>query len=477
MYSKYEALEHLLAIYSLYQISHASVKKKTKSQVVLELKASNQHFTLLQDVRIVVQCGPFGCARMKKGFSQYVRQDRVGVWPLYGAAFAMAISLNILWTTMPFIIRNIGGTEEHVGYAWAANMLGYMACLLFAATMLGHLKARYATRTATAAMFLATIVMILVVRHVLANNQFGNDILIWTVIAAGILAGAAMSLFWPFLMSWVSADYEGVILNRRLGTYNGMWSAAAIVGPSMSGALVDYSTLGPIAASMTGLAICFVLLCLAHDESAGTAASVEPRDAPKVSFDEMLLLRFKWMARIALFCSWVCLGVSRSQFALLFTGLGFSETQFGIMITIFGICNFLVLTGAGRLGFWHFKLVFLLGAQLILVVPLILMIFGCTLWVFVPAFMVMGSCFGFAYSSHLYYGACGSRKRSTQMAIHEVTLSLGVIVGSGAGGYLSVNMGDYWPYWFAIAVLALGLVSQIIVWIVPMPKHYRPKNS
>jgi MFS family permease len=409
---------------------------------------------------------------MKKVLSQCAHQDRVGVWPLYGAAFAMAISLSVLWTAMPFIIRNIGGTEEHVGYAWAANMLGYMLCLLLAGAMLGHLKARHATRIATAAMFLATVVMMIVVWYVLANNRFGETPLIWTMIAAGILAGAAMSLFWPFLMAWVSADYEGAILNRRLGTYNGMWSAAAILGPSVSGVLVDINTLNPIAAGIAGLAICFVLLCLAHDKSAGVAASAKPLDAPEISIDETVLLRFKWMARIALFCSWACLGVSRSQFALLFTGLGFSETQFGIIVTVFGICNFLVLTGAGRFGFWHFKLVYLLGAQMILAVPLFLMIFGRTLWVFVPAFMVMGSGFGFAYSSHLYYGACGSRKRSARMAIHEVTLSLGVIVGSGAGGYLSGNVGDYWPYWFAIAVLALGLAVQVIIWMALKPKHH-----
>lgn len=408
---------------------------------------------------------------MNEVISQRARQARNGVWPLYGAAFAMAISLNVLWTAMPFIVRNIGGTEEHVGYTWAANMFGYMICLLFAGTILGHLKARHATRMATAAMFLATVVMMTVVWYVLANNRLGEATFIWTMIAAGIFAGAAMSLFWPFLMAWVSADYEGAILNRRLGTYNGMWSAAAIVGPSISGVLVDHNTLNPITAGVVGLGICFILLCLAHDESAGSAASAKSLDVPEITLDQTALLRFKWMARVALFCSWVCLGVSRSQFALLFTGLGFSETQFGIIITVFGICNFLVLTGAGRLAFWHFKLPYLLGAQIILAVPLFLMIFGRTLWVFVPAFMVMGSGFGFAYSSHLYYGACGSRKRSVRMAIHEVTLSLGVIVGSGAGGYLSGNVGDYWPYWFAISVLALGLAVQVIIWIALKPKR------
>jgi predicted MFS family arabinose efflux permease len=83
--------------------------------------------------------------------------------------------------------------------------------------------------------------------------------------------------------------------------------------------------------------------------------------------------------------------------------------------------------------------------------------------------MIMAIGFGFAYSSHLYYGACGSKKRSTQMAIHEVTLSLGVIVGAGAGGYLSRNCGTYWPYWFSIIVLAIGLIAQVMVWTAIKP--------
>ncbi len=104
-----------------------------------------------------------------------------------------------------------------------------------------------------------------------------------------------------------------------------------------------------------------------------------------------------------------------------------------------------------------------------------LIIFGHTLWAFVPAFVIMGSGFGFAYSSGLYYGACGSKKRSTQMSIHEVTISLGVIVGSGAGGYLSRNFGIYSPYWFAVIVLALGLMAQVVIWVVLKPdQHSQP---
>ena len=196
-------------------------------------------------------------------------------------------------------------------------------------------------------------------------------------------------------------------------------------------------------------------------------------NASEIAFDPVLLVRLKWMARISLLCAWVCIGVIRSQFALLFTDLGFSETQYGIIIAIFGTCNFLVLIGAGRLAFWHFKPLLLSGVQVILALSLFLIIFGRTLWIFIPALVIMALGFAFAYSSHLYYGACGSKKRSTQMAIHEVTLSLGVIIGAGTGGYLSGNFGIYWPYWFSVVVLALGLIAQIVIWFVLKPIRNR----
>lgn len=388
-----------------------------------------------------------------------------GVWPLYGAAFGMAMGLSVLWTAIPFIVRNIGGTKEHVGYALAANMLGYLVCLVFAAVKLHHLNPLRTTRTAATAMFSATFVMLVVVYCAVAGDQIGKPGLIWTVIAAGTVAGGAMSLYWPYLMAWVSADYEGVALNRRLGTYNGMWSSAAILGPMIGGAIVEGSTSGPIAMSTACMAICFVLLCLAHDGSAGAAASSKSIDTAETRYDPRLLLRFKWMARISLFCCWLWFSVARTQFALQFTEIGFREAQFGALLTAFGICNFLMLTGTGRVAFWHFKPVLLFVVQPALIVSVLLLIYGGTLWAFVPSFVILGCAFGFSFSSHMYYGVCGAKKRSKQMAIHEVTISIGVVVGSGAGGYLAGHYGVYHPYWFAVIILALGLTAQAAIWV------------
>jgi len=49
------------------------------------------------------------------------------------------------------------------------------------------------------------------------------------------------------------------------------------------------------------------------------------------------------------------------------------------------------------------------------------------------------------------------------MVIHETTISIGVIVGSGAGGYFAKNVGLHWPYWFALILMAAGFVLQLIL--------------
>lgn len=380
------------------------------------------------------------------------------------------MAISVWWTTMPFVVRNIGGTESHVGYAWAANMIGYMFCLLLAGLALGRHNPKNTTRTAVAVNFLSASVMGILVYVILSKGLVGNLYLIWLVIAAGTVAGGAMSLFWPFLMSWVSEDLEGRILNRRLGTYNGMWSAAAMIGPLLGGVFVETSTLLPIVFTAGGFIICFLSLTVATDGSVQTTLFRDVETRPVAGCESRAtLVRFRWMARIALFSSWACLGVTRSQFALLFTSMGFSETWFGIIVTIFGIFNFAVLTAAGKSIFWHFKPLFLITAQTLLPLSLLMIIFGRSLPIFILSFIIMGCGFGFAYSSHLYYGSCGSKKRSVQMVIHEATISIGIIVGSGAGGYLAKNIGLYQPYWFVLTLVAVGLFIQLTLLLHSKP--------
>ncbi len=402
--------------------------------------------------------------------SKELRHDPHGrAWPLYGAAFMMAISLSMAWTAMPFVLSNMGGTNAHVGYAPAVNTLAYMIALLVTGSRFGHLRVRRTTLSAATVALLATAVMSFCVLWAEFHADASGRTWIWTLIVAGGIGGAAMALYWPFLMSWVSADYEGVRLNRRFGRYNGAWSGGASIGPLIGGWLFEVNAVLPLLAAVVFVLLSLVLLSFGRDGSdreagsLGGAGRVPSSAVALASFDMRLLADCRWMSRVALFSVCASYAVLRSQFALVFRDLGYAESQFGMYLTIYALCNFAALVAAGRWALWHFKPVLLLVSQTLLLVTLFMTIYGRTLGVFLVSSVLLGVAYGFAYCSHLYYGASASRRRSARMAIHEIVISLGLTVGSFTGGYLAEHVGLYTPYWFAVGLVALGAGTQIAI--------------
>ena len=75
-----------------------------------------------------------------------------------------------------------------------------------------------------------------------------------------------------------------------------------------------------------------------------------------------------------------------------------------------------------------------------------------------------GICYGFAYSSHQYYGVSGGTKRSGLMAVHESVLGAGISAGALFSGMLSDAFGRYSPYKYACAIVAAAAVVQAVLW-------------
>ena len=363
---------------------------------------------------------------------------------------------------MPFVLSGMGGTKAHVGNAPMANGLAYMAALFLTGSLLGHLDVKRATRVAIGVALLGAAMMLLAVWLGGHSGDGASLVWIWAIIGAGGVGGAAMALYWPFLMSWVSARYEGVALNRRLGCYNGSWSGGAVIGPLIGAWLVGMHPLWPMAAAVGAFVVTLGMLCVARN-GAGHAAAPAPEAVPDAPGDARLLADYRWMSRVAMFCAWATYSIIRTQFALRFVAIGFSEPQFGVYLTTFALCNFLALVGAGRWAFWHFKAIYLFAGQLMYLAAVLMVLYGRTLGVFYGSSVVLGLAFGFAYSSHLYYGASTSRKRSVRMVIHELVISVGIAVGSGTGGYLAEHAGWAAAHWFAIALIGLGGLTQLAI--------------
>lgn len=385
-------------------------------------------------------------------------------WPQYGAAFMMAICLSMAWTAMPFVLTSIGGTNAHVGYAPAVNNLAYMIALLVTGAHLTHLRVKRTTLIAGVVALCATATMGLVVVWAERHPGPSNPAWIWVLIAAGGVGGATMALYWPFLMSWVSADYEGVRLNKRLGWYNGAWSSGGTLGPVVGGWLFEVNPILPLVGAATAVVLAQVLLSFGRDGSAhrDSTAALSLNTSP-IPCDARLLADCRWISRIALFSACASYAVIRSQFALVFRDHGYTESQFGLYLTIYALCNCLALVIAGGWARWHFKPSLLVAGQAVLLLTLLMTIYGRALSVLFVSSILLGAAYGFAYCSHLYYGACGSRKRSGRMAIHETVISLGLTIGSAAGGYLCDRVNLYAPYWFAAGVVVVGMVGQVVL--------------
>jgi len=310
-----------------------------------------------------------------------------------------------------------------------------------------------------------------------ASQQYCQFDPVWLMMGMALLIGVSMAFFWPYLMGWLSIGHEGRDLNRRLGMFNMAWISGGIISPWVGGVLVERSSLLPLVAAEVGMVLCLVAVSFVRGEigeSAGQGNNSVPDDC-----NEALLLRFRWIARIGLLCALVCVGLVRTQLGLLLVGplLGYSESDFGKVITVVSLAYFAVFAAVGKWHFWHFRIVVLIGAEILVVLSMVIILASSRLWEFFAAAAVLGTSASFIYASHLYYGVSGSKRRSRRMAIHETTQALGVVVGSLAGGYLYVNISGYAPYWFGIVFLGVGFVAQIIVWFALKPTDQTDKRS
>ncbi len=374
--------------------------------------------------------------------------------PLYTSAFAMAMSLSTWWTAMPFIIRRLGGTEEHVGLAPALHMTGYLVFLLLAY----HLRPSGYKRALCCSLGImsgAMLVICLAIGRSLPAGPESQVGRIRIIMAAGAVFGAALAFFWPNLMGWAAHGFAGRALNRRLGFYNVSWSSAVVMGPALGASLVESSLLIPVLIPMVLLLLCLGLLLPLKDQSPDSHDAVIQADS-SVSHAPGL----RYCARIALFSAWFGGAIMRSQFALLITDLGFAKSQFGMIVSLCAASNLIVLWMAGRWAAWHGRVLPIILTQVLAALAMLLFIRGLSVPVFALAAILHGSTQGFAYSAHLYYSAAGPNSRSKSMIIHELTIAIATVIGSATGGYVSSYGGAYWPYWVCLwLALASGVVQ------------------
>jgi len=378
----------------------------------------------------------------------------------------MAFSLGTWWVSLPFIIKYFNGSDADVGTCFALHMGVYACGCLLTGSLLHHWNPKHIVLLGTTIIFLLAVTLCFAVGLPIYPNLPGGRI--WLLIGLYVAIGLPMSFFWPFLMGWLSTDHEGPDLNRRLGLYNCSWAGGSLVSPLLGGYLVKQSPLLPLLIPVFCLFLCFIFACSAPTPPRSSTSPSQPNSLP-ADFNIKLLPLFRWTSCISLLFSFLCAGVNRTHLGLLMKfQLHFpnAESDFGLVVMLFALANFLVLTAAGRRHFWHFRFSFLIVAQiLVLISPLLIILFQ-RLEVFILAAILNGAGMAFSYSSHQYYGVSGSARRSARMALHEIILSLGLIIGCFMAGLLSEFYGPYTPYFFAVGALAAGFVIQGFIYLI-----------
>jgi len=369
---------------------------------------------------------------------------------LLPSAFLVAVGVGTVALGMIFYVRDVfSAPPSQVGYLTALWSLAYILGCLFIRQPFNRVLPRYLLIAST---FLMAV-------FVLASVFSRRFLMVYIFYA---LWGVAMSLFWPFIMGWLSHGIEGVKLGKVLSNYNFSWSIGTIISPFLAGILSTISSslplfIGSFLFFLTCVLIIGATLTLPKIRADRWIEAAKKRDLSEE--DNSTALRFpSW---IGLFTTYTVVGVILNIFPVYArTDIGISKSLVGLILqqrAIFATVGFIVL---GRTSFWHFKpLQMIIGQILLATMVFLLRFYGMPVSLGLLLALI-GLLMSLSYFNSLFHGVSGSVNRAGRMAIHESILSAGLIIGSSIGGILYEKYTMSIVYQFCAGLVLFGAVLQ-----------------
>jgi MFS family permease len=369
---------------------------------------------------------------------------------IFPAAFLSALGVGAITLGMIFYARDVfHASPVQVGTISALWSASYIAgCLL----LRPHFDRALPKHLIVASTFVMAVTSLILLRV--------GTLPLVTVFFS--LCGLAMSLFWPPLMGWLSRGMEGKTLGKVMAKYNFSWSVGVIASPSLTGVL---SELDPKAPLLVGSGL-FFLTCLIIIGACLALPKIREDDRPeKVSEGEggagerVTALRFPAWVGVA--ACYFAIGVILNIFPVAAReDLGFSKGMIGLLLEgriVFATLGFILM---GSTHFWHYRPGPMLAAQGALSLVLVLMVFVKGPLPLGGLISAVGFCMGVSFFYSMFHGISGAVNRSGMMALHESLLSVGLISGSFAGGYLYQRVSMAAVYAFSAAIVLAGLAIQ-----------------
>jgi len=369
---------------------------------------------------------------------------------IYPAAAMVALGSSIVTLAVIFYLpERFDATASQVGFLCAAWCLAYIVGCLVVRPLFARMPPRYCILLANLMMFACTAVLV------------RAPSLTWAFVAYGSF-GLSISLFWPPLMGWLSANIEGRILNGAIGRFNLCWSAGVIVGPMIAGRLSEQDPASALRVGswlflLNGALILGAILALSGLADDDAAHVKEQHAAPEEEHGTLL----RYPAWLGLFVAFVAVGVLLTVVPLSASReLNITRTAVGAMFLARSLANSTTLGLLGRTSFWQFR-----GGQMFMgivgftvVIALLAVarspLAVCVLLMFTGVFCAQ------SYTNSLFHGISGSVRRSFRMAVHESLIGAGVVVGALIGGLSYQYRGLQQTYTLTAAIMACAALIQ-----------------
>jgi len=280
--------------------------------------------------------------------------------------------------------------------------------------------------------------------------------------------GLASALFWPVMMGWLSAGLEGRRLGKVMGWYGFSWSLGSIISPVVAGCLEDmgksFALRGASFAFLVAAGLVVLGIFMIPDLSLKIAAPPRQPGANPATGGGTLLRYSAWCSA---FASWFMIGTITTVVALAAgADLDITKKTVGIIFLVRALTMSLVFVVMGQTSWWHFREKQIAIGALIGVVAMIFLAYTRAPVMIGFIMLIVGVIVGQSYTNSIFHGVSGAADKSWRMAIHEMVINAGVVLGSVSGGVVYGAFGITSAYLISAAIWMISFIAAGIVFTV-----------
>ena len=277
------------------------------------------------------------------------------------------------------------------------------------------------------------------------------------------LTGIILSAVWPALEAWVGERGNRRTLIKRVRTFNLSWSGGLMIGYISSGYIHDLHVFAPFYLA-SAAALCAV---------ASITIQPNPRNKPTEQRNDVspqsdavpgqLVAKYRYLSWVAVFTTYLTLGIMRYIFQKLIYDMGMEPRVFGRMMMCQTGAQFLMFFILGSTERWHYKFAPLLAFQVLGSMGFLAVWLTNSPGLWVIGLVAIGLNTGMTYFSSIYYSLCGDVDLGSSTGWHETIIHSGVFFSTIIGGFLADYIGLKSPYIFCAVVMLVGLPVQLSI--------------